>query len=292
MKMLPGFLHPKDRDRLPPMSSEQLLAGKAPAGIERVVSEAMFDRVQIEVSLLRLGDLLLNSESLQVERTEALLQEVNDSIKRLARHTGPRVPQEIWAKCRKLDRHFSRLKVCDRITGFIDRFVESLPQRPYGHLIDDERTREYFEVVRSIRAGKTRPENIDWRKFADIFAQLPRWPNQPKAKKRQEYVLPLSRMRRGTLSFPENQALYVAFLEADRTDLLWTMQHYRRVWSMWRWIGSLGNEEYLTRLRPFVAVMRPFSEAASFVEEAKTAIRQSQNADRKRRSREKIRKKV
>ncbi len=226
--------------------------------------------------------------------TEWLGRDESKALDTLVDHTTDLIARQTlltpWKCFQRIDRHFPKLGLCRRVTGYVTRIAASTPPRPLGALMSpsgfesEPFTQKFFRLLLASRRGGI-PTEVVWTEFVPMILRCKNAERLKSGKSPWSILLRESGMPSGT---PEMEA-YVAFLELDRADLLWGSHHGRRLQHLQVWLSTLGNLELLEKLAPFMA--GPVSLMASLIEQFKGAEvkwKRGQDKARKAKSRKKL----
>lgn len=167
-----------------------------------------------------------------------------------------------------LDRHFPRLKACSRIEKFLERSLDIEP-RPLGQIMCSndkagrELSRTFLGLVADVRQGKRKAAEVDWLPFEQLLLAY----RNANGKRRHFMLLPT----KYTGQAPNTALAYIAFLELECADLLWTQRHFNKLWKVALWAMTLGNREMAAKFEPFLP--GPESFTGTHEEIVKTAKR-------------------
>lgn len=208
---------------------------------------------------------------------------------------GKRTPPTWWRCCQKVDRYFPKLRLCKRVTSFVTRIAESVPPRPLAALMApaesevDALAKKFFTILRETREGERDAATVEWIDYKPLMV---RCQNAELARTGKAAWTGL-RPRRGEPSRPAAIEAYVAFLELDRADLIWTNRHWRKLRPVLFWTETLGVAALLQKLEPFIAgTHSPVPLCIEQSEELEILLERARAAARKAKSREKLGKKV
>lgn len=208
-------------------------------------------RVELEEVLLALDECCSPGAERPLWPSEEDLGTLVDRVNSAAGLLRKRLPVVLWGRCKRFDRHFPKLDLCGRIERLIGRIVVCLPSKPIGAIpksagISINQLKRFLEAVGRCRNGECDPGAVDWREFTPVLlhfqnAAPQRMGSMPTQK--------LGRPRRAARSTEALEA-YVAFLELDREDLLWSRRHSEFL-PVLQWTGRPGNLALVHKLEPY-----------------------------------------
>jgi len=265
------------------------VTGKAGADEERRAKERKL-RCDLEAALLRLDACCSPNPLLtMLYPTHHELETLRKLLEETARLISKKRVSLGWPCWEKVDRRFPKLKICRRMTGFIARFVRSIPPRKIAALIDSaESTNKalkeaFFVALIEARKGNRHLALVNWRDFEPVLLM---YQNEERRKVGQVPLTVLRSIQGAPSGGPEIEA-YVAVLELDRADLQWSLQFGEKVSTVKAWIWSLKNGELFGKLKPFCAgSVDEVEYATRTFEELKLDRKRKQAAVRKAKSRE------
>ncbi len=168
----------------------------------------------------------------------------------------------------------------------MEHVVKTIPPRPLSHLMhptrteDRDLTKEFLNVLRETRKGERDPDSVNWVKYKLVLLQCQGSGRTPHT---------VLRQRPRALPFPPHLEPYVAFLELEREDLIWTSRY--QVLSLGLWLKSLGNKTLLQKAKPLFGGTLDLVESwISEWEERQDRNRRRRNARRKAKSRKNLQK--
>ena len=249
-------------------------------------------RLHLEAALLALDVCCVDADRPSVtwpvrDSLTALDKLIDVSAELLSKRT----PSTRWRRCERLDRYFPKLKLAKRITAFVRRVGEVTPPRPYGALmhLDNEKDEALAKVFFDrLTKDRDRPVKAvrEWREFTPLLLKVQNLRRKQLGEKVKTELRPATV---GGLSYSPDAEPYVAFLEVDRFDLLWTWRYQRHLWPLFRWLSEMGNGPLMHKLDPFFAgTFDPVESAIELSVKFEIRRKQSRAAARKAKSRKKL----
>jgi hypothetical protein len=260
----------------PPSNKEALERGKARANAVRMLSmagqaerqagtEELLHRyrLKLEAALLRLDATALDidvGKKTPAWPTLQDLEKLSDLLRKTTRLLSKRPPRIVWRQCQMIDRHLPRLKVCSRIKKFIKN-VSNNEARPLGQItcsnknVSKELSRSFLSLIQDVRRGKIKAAEIDWLPYEELLLA-----HQNAGSKRRQVRLSATKHTRNA---PDKALAYIAFLELECADLLWTHRNFRKILPIALWATNLGNVELASGLQPLIPGPENFTDVAA-----------------------------